>query len=94
MAGAAAKPGARLYFGIPNALVGLAYYPAVAAAFPFGAIPAVRLGLAAAAACAALTSLRLIYELTFVGRDDCASCWTANACNLVLAVAVASLWTH
>jgi uncharacterized membrane protein len=83
---------ARLYFGIPNAALGLIFYPAVAAAIGFGALPAVRLGLAAAIVLAALTSLRLIYDLAFVVRDDCASCWTANGCNLGLLVAAAWLW--
>ena len=88
----APEPAARLYLGIPNAVIGLVYYPAVAAAFPFGAAPAVRVGLSAAALAAALTSLYLICELAFGRADDCVSCWTANTCNLVLAVAVAALW--
>lgn len=83
---------ARLYLGIPNAVLGLAYYPAFALAFPFGANPLLRLGISAAALVAAVTSLRLIADLAFVTRADCASCWTANACNLILAVAAASLW--
>ena len=83
---------ARLYLGIPNPVLGLAYYPAFALAFPFGANPLLRLGISAAALVAALTSLRLIADLAFVTRADCALCWTANASNLILAVAAASLW--
>jgi uncharacterized membrane protein len=86
------EPAARLYFGVPNALLGLLYYPLVAAAFPFAANPAIRLALTAAVAGAALTSLVLMIDLTFVTRRDCANCWVAHAANLGLAVAVATRW--
>ena len=83
-------PAARLYFGIPNALLGLVYYPFVAAAFPFAAQPAVRAGLSLAVTAAAISSIVLVVDLAFVRRQDCRNCYLAHAVNLALPVAVAT----
>lgn len=87
------RPTARLFLGIPNATTGLAYYLGLAAAFPFGDRPAVRLGITVAALLAALVSVRLIVDLAFAAPAGCANCWVAHACNLALVVTAATLWT-
>jgi uncharacterized membrane protein len=68
-------------FGIPNALLGVLYYPAVAVTvwFVHGALAEVVLLLAIAAAAA--SSLYLAYSLLFVTRRACPYCWTSHLVN-------------
>lgn len=81
-------PAARLFFGIPNAYVGLLYYPALGVGSAFVSVPPVRLGITVATAIAALTSLRLAYDLLVVTKRSCPLCWTAHACNLCIVAVV------
>ncbi|HUY11619.1 MAG TPA: vitamin K epoxide reductase family protein [Candidatus Dormibacteraeota bacterium] len=78
------SPRARLFGGISNAAVGMAFYPLVAfgtLAPPFPATEiAVTLGILAACA----TSLYLIYSLLFVTRRPCLLCYGAHAVNFAL----------
>jgi uncharacterized membrane protein len=75
---------ARLYGGVPNALLGAAYYPAVAAAiwFVHGRVPEII--LLTIVGFAALTSGVLAYSLLFVTKRPCPYCWTAHAVNWLL----------
>lgn len=85
-------PRARLYGGLPNALLGCAYYPAVAIAIWSLHGRVALLGLTAVAAFAAATSLVLAYSLLFVTRRSCPYCWSAHVVNgLLLAGIVAAL---
>jgi uncharacterized membrane protein len=73
-------------FGIPNALLGVLYYPAVAVAvwFVHGGLGAVALLLAMLAA--AGSSAYLAYSLLFVTRRSCPYCWTSHVVNWSLLV--------
>ena len=80
------SPRARLYGGLPNAALGLAYYVALAVSVW---LVRSRTGAAivlAAVAFAAATSLLLAYSLLFVTRRSCPYCWTAHAVNWSLAI--------
>ena len=79
------SPRARLFGGVSNAAIGCLYYPALAAAIWFAAIPAVGWAVAAATAVAAAVSLVLAWSLLFITRRWCAYCWTAHAINWTLA---------
>ncbi|MBV8373007.1 MAG: hypothetical protein JOY69_07075 [Candidatus Eremiobacteraeota bacterium] len=79
-------PRARLFAGLPNALLGAAYYAALAGAVWTVATPAVAVIVLTAAACAALTSGFLAYSLLFVTRRPCGFCWTAHAINWCLSL--------
>lgn len=84
-------PRASLAAGVPNALIGAAYYAALTAVvwLAHG-----RIALAvteAAAVLAAATSVYLGYSLLFVTRRSCAYCWTAHAVNVALAALAARL---
>ena len=81
-------PRARLYGGIPNAALGAAYYPALAAAVWLVRSPAGVAVVLAAVAFAAITSLWLAYSLLFVTRRACPYCWTSHAINWSLAILV------
>lgn len=75
---------ATLYFGMPNSLIGLVYYAALAAV-SWLAHGTLLLALAVAAAViAAGTSLYLAYSLLFVTKRSCPYCWTAHAVNWAL----------
>jgi len=81
------EPHARLFFGLPNSLVGSVYFPFVVAAvwfFPSG------LGwfVTAVVAAAAATSGFLAYSLLAVTKRECPYCWTSHAVNWLLLVAV------
>jgi uncharacterized membrane protein len=78
-------PRARLYGGVPNALLGTFYYPAVAVAVWLVRTPWTAAALGAIIAFAALTSAALAYSLIFVTRRPCAYCWTSHAVNWALA---------
>ncbi len=82
------RPAARLFFGIPNAAIGLAYYGGVLAALPFAGRPLVRRALRTGASLAATQSAYLAYSLLFVTRMPCPYCWTAHAANAVLAALI------
>lgn len=77
-------PRARLFGGIDNAVLGLAYYPAVAIASFFFSMPAVRVGTLAAAAAATAVSIYLLYSLLFITKMKCANCMTAHAANVLI----------
>jgi uncharacterized membrane protein len=77
-------PRARLYAGIPNALLGSIYYPVLALAIWLVRRPPFTLVVLAAALVAALTSLVLAYSLLFVTRRPCPYCWTGHVVNWAL----------
>jgi len=79
-------PRARLYAGVPNALLGALYYPALAAAVWLLHSRSAAVAVLAAVAFAALTSAVLAYSLLFVTRRSCPYCWAAHAVNWSLAV--------
>jgi len=84
-------PRARLFGGVDNALIGLAYYPAVAIASFFFFVPLVRVATLAAAAAATAVSLYLLYSLLFVTKMKCTNCMVAHACNIVIACGLTEL---
>ena len=76
------RPAARLFLGVPNAALGLAYYLGVAAVIwlaPALCIPAIIAGTLAAC-----VSLYLAYSLLFLTRMPCPYCWTSHAVNWLL----------
>jgi len=84
-------PRARLFGGVPNALLGTLYYPAVAVAIW---VAHGRLGLLLLLVpvfAAALTSVILAYSLLFVTRMPCVYCWSSHAINWLLALCVVLL---
>jgi uncharacterized membrane protein len=85
-------PRARLYGGVPNALLGAAYYLCLGVGVWFARSPAAMAVAAAAVAFAAVTSVLLAYSLLYVTRRPCPYCWTAHAINWSLAVVVALLF--
>jgi uncharacterized membrane protein len=80
------SPRARLYGGVPNAALGVAYYVALAAAVWLVRSRAGAIAVLLAAAFAAVTSLVLAYSLLFVTKRACSYCWTSHAVNWLLAV--------
>jgi len=76
-------PRARL-FGVPNALLGAMYYPALAIAVWWvrGLVEAAV--LLAAVLFAAATSAVLAYSLLFVTRRNCPYCWASHGVNWIL----------
>lgn len=75
-------------FGVPNSLIGLVYYVALATV-SWATQATLPLALAlAAAAFAACTSAYLAYSLLFVTRRSCPYCWTAHGVNWGLIAAV------
>jgi uncharacterized membrane protein len=82
------SPRARLYGGVPNSLIGAAYYPALAIASWFDPPQPLAIAICAAAFFAAATSLALAYSLIFVTRRPCPYCWTAHAINWSLLILV------
>jgi uncharacterized membrane protein len=79
-------PRARLFAGIPNALLGAVYYPALAVAVWIVPGPPVAFAVLAAVTAAALTSAVLAYSLLFVTKMPCPYCWTSHAVNWLLLV--------
>lgn len=76
------RPEARLFFGLPNAALGLIYYDLVLAALIFGG--SALLDTAAVASVGALgTSIYLAIKLVRQ-RLECSRCWTAHAVNALL----------
>lgn len=84
-------PRARLFGGVPNALLGATYYPALAVAIWFATSRLVLALLLVPVLAAALTSILLAYSLLFVTRMPCVYCWTSHAINWSLALCVALL---
>ena len=77
-------PRAKLFAGVPNALVGTLYYPALAAV-TWGTRAPIALWCAiGAAAVAGATSVFLGYSLLFVTKRSCPYCWTAHIVNWAL----------
>jgi uncharacterized membrane protein len=77
------RPAARLVAGVPNAIFGLLYYPAVVVAV---ALPSHVLHVLAFAVSilAAAMSLVLAYSLLFRTRRWCPYCWAAHVVNWAL----------
>ncbi|HEV2261636.1 MAG TPA: vitamin K epoxide reductase family protein [Candidatus Rubrimentiphilum sp.] len=82
------SPRARLFAGIPNALIGCIYYPLIAAVAWAAHTKAIFILAEAAALLAAGTSIYLAYSLLLVTRRNCPYCWTAHAANWLLAIAL------
>jgi uncharacterized membrane protein len=81
-------PRAKLFAGVPNALIGTLYYPAIAlVSWIFPLRPLLWCAIAAAAFAAA-TSVYLAYSLLFVTRRSCPYCWTAHVVNWALLASV------
>ena len=82
------RPAARLYGGVPNALLGCIYYPALAIAvwLPLGHV--VSLIVLSIVVFAAITSAVLAYSLLFITKRPCPYCWTAHAVNFMLLVMI------
>lgn len=87
-------PRARLVGGVPNALLGAAYYPALAIATWFATSRLTLALLVVPVLAAALTSVVLAYSLLFVTRMPCVYCWTSHAVNWLLALCVVLLLTQ
>lgn len=85
------SPRARLFGGIDNALIGLAYYPAVAIASFFLYMPFVRIAALVGAGAATLVSLYLLYSLLFITRMKCTNCLLAHATNILILVMLGDL---
>jgi uncharacterized membrane protein len=81
-------PAARLYGGVPNALLGALYYPALVLAVWFGHGRIVSFIVLSIVAFAALTSAVLAYSLLFVTKRPCPYCWTGHAVNWALLVTI------
>lgn len=85
-------PRARLYGGVPNAALGVAYYIALATAVWLVRSTAGAIVVLLAVAFAAITSLVLAYSLLFVTKRACAYCWTSHAVNWLLALLAPTLF--
>jgi uncharacterized membrane protein len=78
------SPRARLFGGIDNAMVGLAYYPAIAIASFFFTVPPVRFSALVASSAAMAVSVYLLYSLFFITKMRCTNCVLANAANILI----------
>ena len=79
-------PHARV-FGVPNSLLGILYYLAVAGWALFGRIPGARWlnwTLMAASAVTVALGFYLIYALRRILHTDCPLCYTAHAINAAI----------
>ena len=84
-------PRARLFGSVPNALLGAAYYPALAIASWCATSHLTLALLLVPVLAAALTSVILAYSLLFITRMPCVFCWTSHAINWSLALCVVLL---
>ena len=85
------SPRARLLGGIPNSLIGIAYYVFMVFAAWFLHLPTAWYAALAAAILAAAVSAYLAYSLLFVTRIPCRYCWTGHIVNwLLLGIVLAS----
>jgi uncharacterized membrane protein len=91
------EPHARLFFGQPNALFGMYYFPLLLAgvliesqlASAGSAMALVVRGLVLAAlAAATATSIFLAYSLAIITKRECPYCWTSHCVNLLLLLTV------
>jgi uncharacterized membrane protein len=78
------SPRARLFGGIDNAMLGLAYYPAVAIASFFFTVTAVRISVLVAATAAMAVSVYLLFSLLFITKMRCTNCVLANTANILI----------
>jgi uncharacterized membrane protein len=78
------SPRAKLFGGLPNSIVGLAYYLGPVASLGFLDRPVVWDAALAAALAAAGTSLYLAYSLLFQTRRPCPYCWASHVVNWLL----------
>ena len=76
---------ARAVGGLPNALLGIVFYAALALFAFFGHGRSMWLAALAASCGAAAMSIYLAYSLLFVTKMPCAFCWTSHAINFLLA---------
>jgi uncharacterized membrane protein len=79
---------AKLFAGVPNALIGTLYYVAIAAVTWIVAPRALLWCAIAASAVAAGTSAYLGYSLLFVTKRSCPYCWTAHVVNWALLASI------
>ncbi|HMD02409.1 MAG TPA: vitamin K epoxide reductase family protein, partial [Candidatus Baltobacteraceae bacterium] len=79
-------PRARVLGGVPNAVIGILYYVAIAASVPFFGSATVWGAAFLASLAAAGFSLYLAYSLLVVTRMPCVYCWTSHAINWALPV--------
>ena len=79
------SPRARLYGGVPNAFLGVAYYPLLAASVWVVRGWTLGVFILAAVALAAVTSAVLAFSLLYVTKRPCPYCWTAHTINWSLA---------
>lgn len=86
-------PRAHLY-GVPNALLGVIYYPALALAVWLLHARWEMLVVLLAALFAAVTSAVLAYSLLFITRRECPFCWTAHGVNWSLLLLCAWLFSR
>ncbi len=75
---------AKLFAGVPNALIGTFYYPALAIVSWTFTSRTILWCAIAASAFAAATSAYLAYSLLFITKRSCPYCWTAHAVNWAL----------
>jgi uncharacterized membrane protein len=85
------SPRARL-FGVPNALLGALYYPALGFSVWVVHAPVTVIVLLLAVFCAAATSVALAYSLLFITRSPCPYCWTSHVVNWALLLLCAWLF--
>jgi uncharacterized membrane protein len=80
------SPRARALGGVPNAAIGVVYYPLVAlASFGFH-VPGVWIVTVLASLGAAAFSVFLAFSLLFVTKRACPYCWTGHLINWALPV--------
>jgi uncharacterized membrane protein len=82
---------ARLVGGVPNALLGAIYYPALGVAIWLATSHLTLVLLAVPVLAAAAVSVVLAYSLLFITRMPCVYCWTSHAINWSLALCTALL---
>lgn len=75
---------ARLFFGVPNSALGVAFYCLVGIGVWVATAPWQYGALFAAAVLAGVTSAYLAYSLLFVTRMQCKFCFTSHAVNALL----------
>ncbi len=85
------SPRARLFGGLPNAQIGVLYYPAFLVGIWVAHRPWELGVLLIVSALVGVVSVVLAYSLLFVTRMPCPYCWTAHAINWMLVVANAAL---
>jgi len=77
-------PRAKVVGRVPNSMIGIVYYVAIAGSMFFIDVPHVREVAIVAASLAAAMSLYLAYSLLFVTRMPCVNCWTGHIVNWAL----------